>query len=71
MDCKRHIVLDCPDTEDQVQIYEYETNMVIWLGTSPEIYTPKIGKTTKEMVSNFIIALQNDGWNIINELTSA
>ena len=59
MDYVRHIVLDSHDKKAQVQIYEYEANMVVWLGTSPEIYTPKAGKSIRDISSNFINDLSN------------
>ena len=63
----RHIVLDIPDKEEQAQIFEYETNMVVWLGTSPEIYTPNMGRTIRDISNNFINALQANGCVIVSD----
>ena len=67
MDCNRHIILDSPDKKIQIQIYEYDDNMVVWLGTSPEIYSPKEGKATKEVTNNFVSTLQSNGCTIISD----
>ena len=67
MEHNRHIILDSPDKKVQVQIFEYETNMVVWLGHSPETYTPKEGRTAKDIADNFISALLSDGCIIVSD----
>ena len=67
MEFNRHVVLDSPDRKSQVQIFEYATNMVVWLDTSPEIYTPKADQTVKSISNNFISALQVEGCSIVSD----
>ena len=64
---KRHIIMDVPYGDSQVQVYEYETNVVIWLGTSPEIYTPKEGKAIRGMIDTFIDSLLASGCKIVSD----
>jgi len=67
MDYCRHIVLDFLDKSRQIQIFEYETNMVVWNDTSLEIYTPKSNKTIRDISDNFISSLQSSGCVIVSD----
>ena len=67
MDYKRHIVIDCPGGDTQVQVYEYDTNVTIWMGTSPEIYTPKQGRAIKGMIEVFITSLLANGCKVVSD----
>jgi hypothetical protein len=60
--------MDCPRVDAQVHVYEYDSNVVIWLGTSPEVYTPKRNKAIKGMVETFIGSLLVGGCRVVSDM---
>lgn len=67
MEYKRHIIMDCPGDAPQLQIFEYDTTAVVWLGHSPEIYTPKESATAKGMVDGFVASLLAGGYKMVGD----
>ena len=67
MDYCRHIVMDLPGMEAQVQVFEYDANMVVWHGASFEIFTQCAGKTIKDIVKQFIKSLQFNGGTVVSD----
>jgi len=61
MDYRRYITLNVPDQDTQIQILEYDRSVVIWVDGSPEIFTPKEGKTARDIVDTFLSALGEKG----------
>lgn len=61
MDYKRYITINYPDNETQIQILEYDKSIIIWVNGSPEIFTPKVGRTAKDIVDAFVASLVEKG----------
>ena len=66
---KRHIIMDCPGKNAQVQVFEYEGITAIWIGALTEqlVGTRKDDKAIRVMIDSFITGLIASGCKVVSD----
>jgi len=65
MDCKRHIIMDVPGGDAQIQVFEREGSVVIQLGLSADATPNRECEAIKGMIDAFLASLLAGGCKVV------